>query len=175
MDRDKFEEILKSESKRIFNYLLKILRNREDAEDLLQEVFIAFYNKMVGVDENSFRPYLYRSAYNMALNKIKKRKKYNNVYHNVAEIDNFPVPYNPSEENSNAWEWIKLAFHKLKPQEILLIEMQYYQKMNYKQIANALSLSVSAVDSRLVRAKKKLKKYILQEKKHQSVSNNRGL
>ena len=50
--------------------------------------------------------------------------------------------------------------------------MQYYQKMSYQQIADALSLTVSAVDSRLVRAKKKLKKFILQEKKPGIVTNN---
>jgi DNA-directed RNA polymerase specialized sigma24 family protein len=43
------------------------------------------------------------------------------------------------------------------------LELQFYQKLSYKEIADTLNLSVSAVDSRLVRAKKKLKKIISQD------------
>jgi RNA polymerase sigma factor (sigma-70 family) len=63
MEREKFEEILQKEGKKIFNYLLKILRNRSDAEDLLQEVFIAFYKKMDTINENAFSSYLFKIRY----------------------------------------------------------------------------------------------------------------
>jgi RNA polymerase sigma-70 factor (ECF subfamily) len=166
----RFEEILRSENRKIFNYLLKMLRNREDAEDTTQEVFLAFYRKMETVDEKSYRSYLFKSAYNQALNKIRKNKSYNKVYNSTAAVENYPDKQPDSNDNFHK-ELVSNAFRKLKPQEAQLIEMQYYQKMSYQQIAEALGLSVSAVDSRLVRAKKKLKKFILQEKKSGIVTN----
>ncbi|MDP8201232.1 MAG: sigma factor-like helix-turn-helix DNA-binding protein, partial [Candidatus Tenebribacter burtonii] len=56
---------------------------------------------------------------------------------------------------------------QLKPEEALIIELQFYQKMNYKQIAETLETTQSAVDSKLVRAKKKLIKIINAQKKMQ--------
>lgn len=109
----------------------------------------------------------------MALNKIKKRNKYNQIYQNVADAEHYPVGHS-EEKNSDDRELIKFAFSKLSPDEAMLLELQFYQKMNYKDIAAALSLSISAVDSRLVRAKKKLKKIILQEKKKGFVNRTRG-
>jgi RNA polymerase sigma-70 factor (ECF subfamily) len=58
---------------------------------------------------------------------------------------------------------ISAALAKLPSKYALLLELQYYQKLSYKEIADTLNLSVSAVDSRLVRAKKKLKKIISQD------------
>jgi len=49
MDRLEFEFILRENNRRILNYLLKILRNQEDAEDILQDVFISFYHKMENI------------------------------------------------------------------------------------------------------------------------------
>ena len=171
MDTVRFEEILRSENRKIFNYLLKMLRNREDAEDVMQDVFLAFYKKMGNVDERSYLSYLFKSAYNKALNKIKKNKRYNKVYSNTPDPEVYPDKQ-PERNDNPHQEVISKAFQKLKPVEAQLIEMQYYQKMSYQQIADALSLTVSAVDSRLVRAKKKLKKFILQEKKPGIVTNN---
>ncbi|MDP8267118.1 MAG: sigma-70 region 4 domain-containing protein, partial [Candidatus Tenebribacter davisii] len=56
---------------------------------------------------------------------------------------------------------------QLKPEEALIIELQFYQKMNYKQIAETLETTQSAVDSKLVRAKKKLINIINEQKKMQ--------
>ena len=75
MKKSKFKAILKAENKKVFNYLLKILRHREDAEDVLQETFIAFYHKMENVDAKSYRSYLFTTAYHKGLNVIKVRKK----------------------------------------------------------------------------------------------------
>ena len=54
MDTQKFEAIMNQYSRQIFNYLLKTVRDREDAEDILQDVFTAFYRKMNTVQEKSY-------------------------------------------------------------------------------------------------------------------------
>lgn len=167
MDRLEFEFILRENNKRILNYLLKILRNQEDAEDILQDVFIAFYHKMENINENAYQSYLYKTAYNKALNLIKSRKKKKNltreqmIYNETQKNDQNP--------NNKKNEILKKAFSKLPPKYAVLLELQFYQKMSYKEIAKTLSTTISAVDSKLVRAKKKLKKIISQDMKEDFV------
>lgn len=174
MDRNRFEDILRSENRKIYNYLLKILRNKEDAEDILQETFLAFYKKMDVVSNETCVSYLYRTAHNQALNHIKKRNKMNKFSSSYSEMDYMAEKVNDTtidESKSNA---VRNAISKLAPKYALLLEMQFYQKMSYKNIAQKLEISVGAVDSKLVRAKKKLKKIIMQDSKQNRVLIDRG-
>ncbi len=175
MDRNRFEVILRAENRKIFNYLLKILRHREDAEDILQETFMAFYKKMAVVSDESYIPYLFRTAHNKALNLIKIKQKKENIS-NYSNMEHLPDSANsqPTEEDNSKNEIIKKAISKLHPRYALLLEMQFYRKMSYKEIALALDITAGAVDSRLVRAKKKLKKIISQDMNDPAVLKNRG-
>jgi RNA polymerase sigma-70 factor (ECF subfamily) len=159
---DKLEKVVESEKNRIYSYLLKTVRNPEDAEDLTQEVFLAFYRRMHNIKKPAYRSYLFQTAYHKALNHIKKQKK-NNEY-NREDFDSLAAPLNEEENNlEQKNQLISAALAKLPPKYALLLELQFYQKLSYKEIADTLNLSVSAVDSRLVRAKKKLKKIISQD------------
>ena len=175
MDRNRFEVILRAENKKIFNYLLKILRHQEDAEDILQETFVAFYKKMDVVSDEYYISYLFRTAHNKALNLIKIRQKKENLS-NYSNMEHLPDSANsqPTEEDNSKNEIIKRAISRLQPKYALLLEMQFYRKMSYKEIALTLDTTASAVDSRLVRAKKKLKKIISQDMNDPAVLENRG-
>lgn len=165
MNNGKFEVLIQNEGKKVYNYLLKILRNKEDAEDILQETFIAFHKKMSLVKESSYKSYLFRTAYHKALNLIKKRNAKNKLVTNYHEMEHFSEKTIENSEQKN--ELVKDALSQLKPEEAILIELQFYQKMNYKQMAEILETTQSAVDSKLVRAKKKLIKIINEQKKMQ--------
>ena len=170
MDKIKFETIMNKFSRQIFNYLLKIVRNREEAEDLLQDVFIAFYKKIDSVQENSYRSYLYQTAYHKALNRISTKKRNKRFIKTIKQESSEPASTNPEDKN----EIIKAAFSKLKPEEVYILELQFFQKLSYKEIADQMDTSISAIDSRLVRAKKKLKKILVQEISDREVENYRG-
>lgn len=176
MDRNRFEVILRAENKKIFNYLLKILRHREDVEDILQETFIAFHKKMDVVSDESYISYLFRTAHNKALNLIKVRQKKDKFSSNYSEMEHLPSSENsqPTEKENPNNKIIRKAISKLHPKYALLLEMQFYRKMSYKEIALALDITAGAVDSRLVRAKKKLKKIISQDMNDPAVLKNRG-
>jgi RNA polymerase sigma-70 factor, ECF subfamily len=173
MEKRSFESILRKENKRIFNYLFKMLRNREDAEDIMQETFVAFHRKMDVINEEALLSYLYRTAHNKALNLIKKRKRHDKFSSSYSELDY--IPEEPKEQEKYAKsELVRQAFSLLPKKYSMLLEMQFYRKMSYKEIAATMDISESAVDSRLVRAKKKLKKIISQEMKNEEVFKNRG-
>ncbi len=171
MDKRKFDDIVNQESKKLYNYILKMIRVKEESEDVLQDVFISFWNKIEQVNESTYHGYLYRTAYNKSLNRIKKLKKTKKV-----SLDNIGELQAKSENNYNdeIEELVAQALAQLKPKESILLELQYFQNLSYAEIAERMKLSISAVDSRLFRAKKKLKKIILQDSRNLDVSSIEG-
>ncbi len=157
MKIDEFEIFMKKHNKKIFNYLLKILRNREDAEDILQASFVAFYKKSDSILPDARVSYLYKTAYNKALNLIKNRKRDYQV------IDEQKLEYQlenqiiPNKSSTYKKKIVNENMNKLNHREFSAINMKFFEKMSYKQIAYALDTTTSAVDSLLIRAKNKLK------------------
>lgn len=166
MEKDLFEEIVEKDAKKIFNYLLKSLRNKEDAEDLLQEVFLAFYKKMETVEQNYYLTYLFRIAYHKSINFIKKQKRKPTNLLEPKYAENI-IEEKTGDEPDN--EILLKALQSLKPKDRLILEMQFYQNMSYKDIAEALMTTVAAVDAKLVRAKKQLRNKIMMEMKKEGV------
>lgn len=167
MDVSKFEMILTENQKRIYHYLLKFVKNAEDAEDLMQSVFIAFYNKMEDIEEKAAVVYLYRSAHNKAINHLKSNKRY--VSTDLETFDRIPAP--PQKTGINPKEEILLqAIAELPPKLALVVNLQSYENMSYKEIAARMKTTVSAVESLLTRAKKILRKKIMQEMEKRGVS-----
>jgi RNA polymerase sigma-70 factor (ECF subfamily) len=163
MSRDKFEDIVKEFTPKLYNYILKFVRQREDAEDVLQGVFIAFYSKMEGIESEKVSSYLYRACHNNSLDFLKKNKRVisfpNLDFSNLEDMG--------SEEKEDLYkDIIKYAMTEIPAKMSLLIEMKIYQKKSYKEIAQETGLSIKAIESQLVRAKKKLRKII--EKKAKS-------
>jgi RNA polymerase sigma-70 factor (ECF subfamily) len=74
-DREALAELVSTYSERIYNLALRILRNREDAEDILQETFLTVLQKLETFDGRSnFFTWLYRIATNASLMKLRKKK-----------------------------------------------------------------------------------------------------
>jgi RNA polymerase sigma-70 factor, ECF subfamily len=149
-----FEKTVKEYGRKLYGYLLKFLSNPEDAEDILQSTFTAFYNNMPAINSAKYSSYLFRTAHNKAINYLKKEKRYTRYNEFSDEQHTLPTEENP--------EIAKLqdAMKRLKPKELLVLELQMYQDMDYKQIAETLETTVSAIDSILVRAKRKLRSFL---------------
>ena len=126
MDKHFFQEILETEKSRIFNYLLKILRHREDAEDILQETFIAFYHGFSQIKTDAYLSYLYRIAHNKAINRIKKTKRIRKMEISHPDLSHFEeqttgiTDYKIKEIKT---ELIRRAFSSLRPKDALILEL----------------------------------------------------
>ena len=157
MKRDNFERVVKDFTPKLYNYILKFVRQREDAEDVLQSVIIAFYDKMEEVDTDKVSSYLYRACHNNSLDFLKRKKREisfpNLDFSNIADLG--------SEEKEDMYkDIIKYAMAELPAKMSLLIELKIYQKKSYKEISEETGYSIKAIESQLVRAKKKLRKII---------------
>ena len=122
---------------------------------------------MENVDEDFYTSYLFRTAYNKSLNLIKSRKRKEKFDVHFEDMERLPAEPEKIENLNN--EKIRIAMRQLKKDQAIMLELKYYQKKSYKEIAEIMKITASAVDSKLVRAKKKLKHFFLQENKKKSV------
>ncbi len=148
-----------SHEKRIYRYLLGITANEQDAMDLVQAVFIAIYNKFEQIEESTALAYTYRVAHNKAMTFLKKKSRYLSV--DPASFARIPEPTPPQEID---YSDLQKAVAELPPRMASVIQLQYYEKLSYKEISESLGISLKAVESLLVRAKRILRKKIVQGK-----------
>ncbi len=145
--------------KGVFNLCYRMLGNRQEAEDAAQEVFWRAYRALHRYDPTrSFQTWLLSIASHFCIDQQRKRRlnlveidtPFEETYH-----DNSPTPESVYNHNEQASQ-IEELMNELKPTDRAALVLRYYQQMSEKEIADTLSLSVSAVKSRLFRARKEL-------------------
>jgi len=161
-----FEELVNRHSGKIYTLLQRLLGNREDAEDLLQQTFLsAFQNLSRFREESSFRTWITRIATNFALMKFRKEGKVQ-----VSSLDDpknytdegIPLPreiadwsVNPAEvlERKELVEILEAAITKLPQIYRAVFLLRDLEGLSNQEVAGMMDLTVSAVKSRLMRAR----------------------
>jgi len=134
--------------KRVFNYLLRLVGEREDALDLSQEVFLKAYQNLGKLeDAGRFGPWLYRIAHNDAFSLLRKRRP---------EGEGEPAPVGDARsfrlfpvELTLA---VQSALSRLNDDQRETVILKVYQGFKFEEIAEALGCPVSTVKSRLYTA-----------------------
>ena len=156
---ESFNLLVSRWEKRVYNYLLRLTTNREDALDLTQDVFLKAYQNLRKLDDVSrFAPWLYRIAHNEAYSMFRKRKPETDVDEiepestenriNVGGTGVFPI------ELSLA---VTSALDRLSPDQREAIVLKIYQGFKFDEMSEILSCPVSTVKSRLYTALELLK------------------
>jgi RNA polymerase sigma-70 factor (ECF subfamily) len=145
--------------KRVYNYLLRIVGNREDALDLAQDVFLKAYQNLRKLDDpQRFAPWLYRIAHNEAYSMFRKRKPESDVDGLEPEGTGNGITVGGSSvfpiELSLA---VASALGRLSPDQREAVVLKIYQGFKFDEMAEILSCPVSTVKSRLYTAIELLK------------------
>jgi len=145
--------------KRVYNYLLRLARNREDALDLTQDVFLKAYQHLRKLeDPGRFAPWLYRIAHNEAFSMFRKRRPEGDAEEAEPESTGSPVTVGGSPvfpiELSLA---VESALARLSPDQREAVVLKIYQGFKFEEMAEILGCPVSTVKSRLYTALELLK------------------
>ena len=139
---------------RVFYLGLKFLRRNEDAEDFAQEVFIRAYEKLSSFQGNvPFAAWLYRIAYNLAVNRYHLKKRQLQA---VNTVDILPDTRQSPEHRLVAEElseWVRKTLHKIPEIYHVLIRMHFFEGLSYPEISKALEMPVNTIKSYIFRAK----------------------
>jgi RNA polymerase sigma-70 factor (ECF subfamily) len=156
-DVEAFNLLISRWEKRVFNYLLRILRNREDALDLCQDVFLKAYQNLRKLDDpERFAAWLFRIAHNEAYSLFRKWKpetdqageERSEQAVTVGGAAVFPL------ELSIA---VSSALGRLTADQREAVVLKIYQGFKFEEMAEILSCPVSTVKSRLYTALELLK------------------
>ena len=158
-DMDAFEELVHRHKDRAFRLACKYLGNRQEAEDLAQEAFLKILDSADSYRPTaSFRTYLYRVVVNACLDYRKKKRPHFTDSLPVRE-DHADGPGEAMEREARREE-VREAIEELPKRQRMALVLQYYEGLSYAEVAEAMDCSESAVDSLLVRAKRKLRRQL---------------
>lgn len=160
-DRRAQAEIYELYAKPLFNVALRILNNREEAEDVLQESFINAFQKMDSYrEEATFGAWMKRIVVNRSLNQIKKKKVHfvevkDEIIEEDEEDDNDEMPF--------TIEQVKEAVNRLADGFRVVFSLYMFEDHSHKKIAEHLGITISTSKSQLNRAKKKVYAFLLEK------------
>ena len=162
---DAFEAVLSFHERQIFTHLVRLVGNKDEASDLLQETFIRLYKnrKQIAVDGN-IKSWLYKVATNIAYDHFRKKKR-----ENLVSIDDDETFETFSEELSytNVEQQIlsadlENALEKIRPHYKNILLLYYREGFSYEEIAEILDTPLNTIKTHLRRARQELAK-LLQE------------
>lgn len=139
--------------KRVYNYLYRLVRNREDALDLTQDTFLKAYRSLARLeDENRFASWLFRIAHNEAYSLLRKTRP-DGEFEEEASLPGGPGRMLPIEVSIA----VESALARLSEDQREAVVLKIYQGFKFEEMAEITGCPVSTVKSRLYTALELLK------------------
>ena len=169
-DRPAFASLVNRHSGSVFNLTLRIIGNREDAEEAAQDVFVRAFKSLDRFrGDAKFVTWLYRIAVNVSLSSVRRsRRNLSTASLSDDEEDGLPLQVpdtsaNPAElfEQREFREKVRDLVAALPPIYSTVITMHHIRHLSYDEIAEALELPIGTVKARLFRARAALRNLVV--------------
>ncbi|MBN2833814.1 MAG: sigma-70 family RNA polymerase sigma factor [Candidatus Delongbacteria bacterium] len=164
-DNRAFEKLVKKYDRRIFNLMLNILRNHDDASDAYQNCFIKIHRSLPGFKgESSLFTWMYRIAINTAYTYYRQKRQVSDTLYDAdfSEIEHLYRHDNDGGEDElfeeNRADSIKKEIDKLSFQQKSVVYLKSYEGKKFREIAEILSLNEGTVKKYFHRAVQNIKK-----------------
>jgi len=148
---NRFEEIYNENYPRIFRVAQKMVGNRDNASDIVQEVFIYLFDRIKnGSEILHLNTWLYRATINKSIDCLRKQKRFQPIESLKESIIDEELI-----ERQETTAIVNKAISKLKPHEKIIVVL-YSEGLSYKEIAEASGVKFSSIGKTLSRALEKL-------------------
>jgi RNA polymerase sigma-70 factor, ECF subfamily len=144
----------------VYTLTIRIVKNREEAEEISQDVFVKAFEKLESFKgESKFSTWIYKIAYYASLDVIKRNKRTVNSesIENVRDVDienvQDALEYLHEKERKKV---INEALLKLNEDERTILTLYYFEEYPVKEISKVVNLSVDNIKTKLFRSRKKL-------------------
>lgn len=169
-DQQSFRKLYELHQDRVYNTAYGFVHHTEDAQDITQEVFVELYHSLSAFrGDSSLNTWIYRITVNKSLNHL--RKKHNRSLFSgfrksagqeqgswVVELPDQQL--NPADriENKELQQQLQRAIDNLPEKQRIAFILEKLEDLSYKEIAQVMETSLSAVESLLFRARQSLQK-----------------
>jgi len=153
----------------VYAFCLKMLLDSEQAQDVTQETFVRVYeNRARLMKTSSFKSWLFTIARNQCLNSIRRSSRHVAMDEEAERKLISPDTPITSMEKNEQIRFITRFLESLKPEYREVIILREYQNLSYEEIAAVTRSSISAIKSRLFKARRKLAVVISDQRARQA-------
>ncbi|MFT3703630.1 MAG: RNA polymerase sigma factor [Agriterribacter sp.] len=154
MTEKEYNECVNSYADNVFRFIVKNLRNEEDARDVVQSAFEKMWRNKETVLFEKSKSYLFTVAYNQMIDHIRKGKR-------ISLKDEFKEEAKIGEPKYNLKKVLEVALSRLNETQRSLVMLKDYEGYSYEEIGVITGLSESQVKVYLHRARVQLKEYLV--------------
>jgi RNA polymerase sigma-70 factor (ECF subfamily) len=168
-DEHAYEHLVKKYQHSVFNTIYRYIGDYDDLEDVAQEVFVKVWRYAKNFKRKSkFSTWLYRISVNQCLNYRSKHKKRHLSLDELTEKEKVPksLIVEVDYEKRQKAEIVRKAVNELPERQRIALILSKFEEKSYKEIAEIMGVSLSAVESLIFRAKEFLKKKLLPMRKN---------
>ena len=169
-DSNACDQIIRKYKISVYNLIYRMVRNKQEAEDLTQEAFIKVFNSLSSFNEEyAFTTWLYKIATNNCIDFFRKRKlqtysidkpikyKDSEIQHDIPDPDLNPEKYVLARERSRM---IQDAINSLPKKYYIVIKLRHQEEKSYEEISELLHLPLGTIKARIFRAREMLNKIL---------------
>ncbi len=168
-----YNELVKRYEKPLFHFIVRTIRDRDDAKDVLQETFVRLFRSKEKLQENrSLKSWLFTAAHNLCIDFFRKHKpgrvtavdSQDSAFQSMADSSSIEKPAQPDALYQEKWVQEKIieAIQTLPPKQQMVMTLRSCKEMSLKEIADVMECSERTVGTTLFAARKKLMKMLKQ-------------
>ena len=158
-----FTAIIRKYQEKLYWHVRRMVVDHDDANDVLQNVFIRVWNALENFREDSqLYTWLYRVATNECLTFLEQQKKKSSV--SLSDVESGLSNKIKADTNfdANKLEWkLQLAIQQLPEKQRIVFTLRYYDEMPYEEMSRVLDTSEGALKASYHHAAKKIEDYII--------------
>lgn len=157
-----FTAIVKKYQEKLYWYIRRMVVDHEDANDVLQNMFIKVWNALDNFrEESQLYTWLYRIATNESLSFLEQQKKRTAISLSDVESNLSNKIMADKHFDGNKLEWkLQLAIQQLPEKQRLVFNLRYYDEMPYEEMSRVLGTSEGALKASYHHAVKKIEEFI---------------
>ena len=154
MTVDQYNQCVEAYADRVYRFILKNMRDEDEARDVVQEAFARMWEKVANVNYSKAKSYLFSTAYHTMIDRIRKSQRLS-----VGE-EIFEEPEYSHSGYSDLQDVLNRALETLPEVQKHVILLRDYEGYSYDEIGQITNLNASQVKVYIYRARKALKNYI---------------
>lgn len=159
-DMEAFRQLFEVNKRKVFAIAFRYAKNKEDAEDILQDTFIKAYQGLDKFHTNkgtSFTSWLYRISINSSIDLLRKKNKMEDKFFNPDNLDNLSsnnLGHNPEHSAGiqDTRNKIGSVLNQLTARQRMIFILRHYQQLSTQEISEYMGCSQGSVKKQLFRA-----------------------
>ncbi|MEX1029963.1 MAG: RNA polymerase sigma factor SigW [Paenibacillaceae bacterium] len=173
-EREAFAELVNIYKGKLFHLAYRMLSNRQEAEDVVQDTFMRAYEHLERYDAaHKFSTWIYRIATNLCIDRLRRKKVTYSLDADVSDgdgLDGYSVLHSkdPSPEQelilSERQQVVRRAMDALPVKYKSAMALKYYQDLSLQEISDILDIPVSTVKTRIHRGRDYLRRRLEKDK-----------